>query len=212
MIWRCLAVIGRKAWSCCGMQQLLFMSYQNSTTWSISVISSSVSLRAAMLVFPAGSRSTAVPGTMSLLSFALKSCWYAASKGNTIRQLLDENGFDTSYIKKDTYIITEKAFSVCYSSIFNGLEDRSDTIFRGISIDAELKPDKKGKVSDEEVKFWKIGWQGVRTCFSGTTKRWNSSFDGNCCRFNIVWSEREIQIYSKIKSRQILNMQKRSLL
>ena len=111
---------------------------------------------------------------------------YAASKGKTIRQLLDENGFDTSNIKKNTYIITEKAFSVCYSSIFNGFEDKSDAIFRGINIDAELKLDKKGKVSDEEVKFWKIGWQGVRTCFSGTTKRWNSSFDGNCCRFNIV--------------------------
>ena len=111
---------------------------------------------------------------------------YAASKGKTIRQLLNENGFDTSNIKKDTYIITAKAFSKCYSSSFNGFEDKSDAIFRGINIDANLTLDKNGKVSDQEVKFWKVGWEGLNTWLSFTTNRWNSSFDGNCCIFQIV--------------------------
>ena len=111
---------------------------------------------------------------------------YAASKGKTIRQLLNENGFDTSNIKKDTYIITDKAFSKCYSSSLNGFEDKSDAIFRGINIDANLTLDKNGKVSDQEVKFWKVGWEGLNTWLSFTTNRWNSSFDGNCCRFQML--------------------------
>ena len=110
---------------------------------------------------------------------------YAASKGKTIRQLLNENGFDTSKIKKDTYLITEKAFSKCYSASYNGFEDKSDAIFRGINIDAELKLDTNGKVSDQEVKFWKIGWEGVPTIISATVKRWNKNFDGNACRFQL---------------------------
>ena len=111
---------------------------------------------------------------------------YAASKGKTIRQLLDDNGFKTSNINKDTYIITEEAFTKCYSSSYNGFEDKSDAIFKGINIDAKLTLDKNGKVSDSEVKFWKIGWEGVRTWFSFTVKRWNSNFNGNCCRFQML--------------------------
>ena len=108
---------------------------------------------------------------------------YAASKGKTIRQLLDENGFDTSKIKKDTYIITEKAFSKCYSASYNGFEDKSDAIFKGINIDGQLKPDKNGKISDQDVKFWKIGWEGLK---GFSVKRWNKNFDGNACRFQMA--------------------------
>lgn len=39
----------------------------------------------------------------------------------------------------------------------------------GINIDANLKLDKNGKVSDQEVKFWKVGWEGLKTWFSFTT-------------------------------------------
>ena len=42
-----------------------------------------------------------------------------------------------------------------------------------------------GKVSDQEVKFWKIGWEGVKTIISATVKRWNKNFDGNACRFQL---------------------------
>ena len=118
---------------------------------------------------------------------------YAASKGKTIRQLLNENGFDTSKIKKDTYIITEKAFSKCYSASYNGFEDKSDAIFKGINIDGQLKLDKNGKVSDQEVKFWKIGWEGIKTIISATVNRWNSSFDGNACRFQLANTRLEIR-------------------
>lgn len=98
---------------------------------------------------------------------------YAAGKGKTVRQLLNENGFDTSNLPKDTYLVSGTAYGKKVSSDLEISKDKADALFKGINID-------KLNAKEENVKFWKVGWE---TGFLNMNA-WNKAFDGNCCIFN----------------------------
>ncbi len=71
---------------------------------------------------------------------------YAAGKGKTVRQLLDENGFNTSNLPKDTYLVSHTAYGKQVSSSWDITKDKADALFKGINID-------KLNAKEEGVKF-----------------------------------------------------------
>ena len=97
---------------------------------------------------------------------------YAAGKGKTVRQLLNENGFDTSNLPKDTYLVSGTAYGTKVSADIDFVKDKADALFKGINID-------KLNAKEENVKFWKVGWE-FRTYY---THMYDKAFDGNCCIF-----------------------------
>ena len=104
---------------------------------------------------------------------------YAASKGITIRQLLNANGFNTDAIPENTYIISDTAYVNVISD--NCFCDKSDAVFKGLNIDAKINIDKNGQVVEDTAKFWKVGMEGCMYW-----NKWNSNHNGNACIFQVM--------------------------
>ena len=98
---------------------------------------------------------------------------YAAKHGKTVRTLLNENGFDTSNLPKNCYIISCGAWG---DSTFYMFAEHGWAYFKGINID-----DASG--SEQQVKFWNVGWNGQDTPFGFIGEKWNFAEAGSACRF-----------------------------
>ena len=98
---------------------------------------------------------------------------YAAKHGKTVRTLLNENGFDTSNLPKNCYIISCGAWG---DSTFYMFAEHGWAYFKGINID-----DASG--SEQQVKFWNVGWNGQDTPFGFIGEKWNFAETGSACRF-----------------------------
>ena len=96
---------------------------------------------------------------------------YAKSKGMTIRELLNKNGFDTSNLPKNTNIVTKKAFddSVSKLSAFV-MYNYQKAYYNGVNIDAKGATEQKIQILDCGINGWK--WE-----------KWNYMKGGNACVF-----------------------------
>ena len=94
---------------------------------------------------------------------------YAAKYGKTVRTLLNENGFDTSNLPDNCYLITGNAWG---DSTFYLAAEHGWAYFKGVNIDDT-------SCSEQQVKFWDVGWTGVFPF----QDRWNFAEEGNACRF-----------------------------
>lgn len=102
---------------------------------------------------------------------------YASKQGKTIRTLLNENGFDTSSVPANSYIITDGAWG---DSSFKLVKEEGWAYFKGINID-----DKSG--SEKNVKFWSVGWTGQELPIVGFVgSKWNNAESGSACRFQTI--------------------------
>lgn len=96
---------------------------------------------------------------------------YAKSKGMTIRELLNKNGFDTSNLPQNTNIVTNWAFddSISKASILAWYHYQK-TCYYGINIDAKGATEQKIQIVDCGINGWKNEW-------------WNYMLGGNACVF-----------------------------
>lgn len=81
---------------------------------------------------------------------------YAKSKGQTIRQLLNANGFDTSSLPQNTYLVTAKAYDdLGVRDFLSGIVGSVHLhgLYKGINVD-EKDPGEK------EVRMWNYGCNG----------------------------------------------------
>lgn len=95
---------------------------------------------------------------------------YAGKNGKTIRQLLNENGFDTSNLPTGAYLISSEAY--VDSDAYPRIEYCWD-FYKGFNIDAAAP-------SETVVQFRDIGRNGWKL------QHWNFANPGTACRFQAV--------------------------
>ena len=93
---------------------------------------------------------------------------YAAKNNKTIRELLNENGFDTSNLPDNANIITSKAWG---ESSYRTVCDLGHAYYKGINIDS------KG-AKEDSYEFWAVGWSNPLWI-----DYWDYPDSGNACRF-----------------------------
>ena len=94
---------------------------------------------------------------------------YARTKGITIRKLLENNGFNVSFVPKDTNLVTAKAFddSVSNASQLLGYNYQK-ACYKGVNIDAKGAGEANVQLIDCGYSSWKFS-------------QWNYSLPGNAC-------------------------------
>ncbi len=101
---------------------------------------------------------------------------YAKSKGQTVRELLDANGIDTSRLPKNTYLVTEKAYDdLGVRDFLSGIVGSVHLhgLYKGINVD-EKNPGEK------EVRMWNHGCNGY--CAS----TWDFAEAGNAATIQVL--------------------------
>ena len=78
---------------------------------------------------------------------------YAADKGMTVRELLNANGFDTSYIPENANLITEKAWGKRDTTFWGQEYERA--WYKGINIDKKSATETKVQFMDAGYDPWK---------------------------------------------------------
>lgn len=78
---------------------------------------------------------------------------YAADKGMTVRELLNANGFDTSYIPENANLITEKAWGKRDTTFWGQEYERA--WYKGINIDKKGATETKVQFMDAGYDPWK---------------------------------------------------------
>lgn len=100
---------------------------------------------------------------------------YAKSKGQTIRQLLNANGFDTSSLPQNTYLVTAKAYDdLGIKDFLSGIVGSVHLhgLYKGINVD-EKNPGEK------EVRMWNHGCNGY------CSETWNFAEAGNAATIQV---------------------------
>lgn len=100
---------------------------------------------------------------------------YAKSKGQTIRQLLNANGFDTSSLPQNTYLVTAKAYDdLGVIDFLSGIVGSVHLhgLYKGINVD-ENNPGEK------EVRMWNHGCNGY------CSQTWNFAEAGNAATIHV---------------------------
>ena len=100
---------------------------------------------------------------------------YAKSKGQTVRELLDANGIDTSSLPKNTNLVTSKAYDDLgvrdfLSGIFGSVHLHG--LYKGINVD-EKNPGEK------EVRMWNHGCNGY------CSETWDFAEPGNAATIKV---------------------------
>ncbi len=100
---------------------------------------------------------------------------YAKSKGQTIRELLNANGFDTSSLPKNTYLVTSKAYDdLGVKDFFSGIVGSVHLhgLYKGINVDEK-------NAGEKEVRMWNHGCNGY--CAS----TWDFAEAGNAATIQV---------------------------
>ncbi len=100
---------------------------------------------------------------------------YAKSKGQTIRQLLNANGFDTSSLPQNTYLVTAKAYDdLGVVDFLSGIVGSVHLhgLYKGINVD-EKNPGEK------EVRMWNHGCNGY------CSETWDFAEAGNAATIQV---------------------------
>lgn len=100
---------------------------------------------------------------------------YAKSKGQTIRQLLNANGFDTSSLPQNTYLVTAKAYDdLGVIDFLSGIVGSVHLhgLYKGINVD-ENNPGEK------EVRMWNHGCNGY------CSQTWDFAEAGNAATIHV---------------------------
>ncbi len=96
---------------------------------------------------------------------------YVRGKGITIRQFLNNNGFNTSNLPKDTYFVTVKAWKDSTGKRWLGYNYQK-SFYKGFNIDAKGAGESNVQLLDCGINDWKL-------------EQWNYSVGGNACAFVI---------------------------